>query len=93
MRKLSSMVGEMIVARIPVLHKTDLVLVRLHAVEPTGIWVEHQGYTNHMMKHFGMHSSCSTLILFVPFQSIEFILGSLESLSLSEQAFGLTDGS
>lgn len=92
MRFLKSMVGEMIIVRAPVLDPKDMSLVKLHAVETSGIWIESQDFTDAMMKKFQLSASATTLVLFVPFQSIEFIVGSNNSLCLSEIAFGLSDG-
>ncbi len=93
MRTLRSMVGEVIVARIPALDETDLVLVRLHAIDTHGLWVEHQAFTNRMMRQFRMASSKTTLVLFVPFHAVSFIVSSAPLLSLSEEAFGIQDDS
>ncbi len=89
-RCLKSMEGECIIARIRAFDD-DLVLVRLHRVEPHGIWIEHQDFTNQMMRRFGMASSTTTLVLFVPFASIDFVVGAVHALSLSEDALGLND--
>lgn len=90
MQPLKSMVGEIIVARIPVLNPEEMALVKLHRVEANGIWIESQDFTDAMMKKCHMASSVTTLVLFVPFQNIQFIVGSLRSLSLSETALGLS---
>jgi hypothetical protein len=92
MRSLKSMVGETIILRVPVLDPEEMSLVKLHAVETNGIWIESQNFTDAMMKKFQLTASATTLVLFVPFQSIEFIVGSNNSLCLSERAFGLSDG-
>src|SRR5438876_726168 len=92
MRSLKSMVGEMIILRVPVLDPEELAMVKLHAVDASGIWIESQDFTDAMMKKMQLTSSATTLILFLPFQSIEFIVGSKNSLCLSERAFGLSDG-
>lgn len=92
MRSLKSMVGEMIILRVPVLDREEMSLVKLHAVESSGIWIESQDFTDAMMKKLQLTASSTTLVLFVPFQSIEFIVGSKNSLCLSEKAFGLSDG-
>jgi hypothetical protein len=86
------MVGEMIILRVPVLDPEEMAMVKLHAVDASGIWIESQDFTDAMMKKLQLTSSATTLILFLPFQSIEFILGSKNSLCLSERAFGLSDG-
>ena len=88
MRPLKSMIGEIIIARIPALNQEEMALVKLHGVEPNGIWIESQDFTDAMMKKCHLASSVTTLVLFVPFHNIQFIVGSLRSLSLSERAFG-----
>jgi len=92
MRSLKSMVGEMIILRVPVLEPEEMAMVKLHAVDANGIWIESQDFTDAMMTKLQLTASATTLILFVPFHSIEFIVGSKNSLSLSERAFGLSDG-
>ena len=89
MRTLQSMVGEVIIARIPLLDAEDLMLVKLHAVEANGLWVESQDFTNELMEKFQFFSSRTTPLVFVPFDKVDFIIASLDSLSLSEPAFGL----
>lgn len=91
MRPLKSMVGEMIMARIPALNRDELSLVKLHGIEANGLWIESQDFTDAMMAKCKLSSSVTTPLLFVPFTSIEFVLGSLRSLSLSETAFGLSE--
>ena len=91
MRSLNSMVGEMIIVRIAALDQEEMSLVKLHGVDANGIWIESQKFTDAMMKKCHLASSVTTPVLFVPFHSIEFILGSLRSLSLSETAFGLSE--
>lgn len=78
-------------ARIPMLCDEDeeMILVKLHRVERAGIWIESQKYTESMLKRFGFSSSQTTLVLFVPFARVDFIVGSIGLLALSEEAFGL----
>ena len=91
MRSLKSMVGEMIILRVPALDSEEMSLVKLHAVETNGIWIESQGFTDAMRKKLGLTASATTLVLFIPFQGIEFIVGSRNSLCLSESAFGISN--
>jgi hypothetical protein len=91
MRPLKSMVGEIIMARIPALDKEEMVLVKLHMVEATGIWVESQDFTETVMRRCGIAASRTTVLMFVPFASVGFVLGSIDSMSLSEKAFGVSD--
>jgi hypothetical protein len=90
MRTLKIMVGEMIILRTPALDQNELSLVKLHAVEARGIWIESQEFTEGMMEKLKLASSSTTLVLFVPFERIDYVVGSIHALSLSEKSFGLT---
>ena len=89
MRNLASMIGEIIIVRIPLLDAERMVLVKLHGIELHGIWIESQDFTNQLMEKFHFSSSRTTPIVFVPFVKVDFIIASLDSLSLSESSFGL----
>ena len=89
MRTLASMVGEVIIVRIPLLDPERMSLVKLHGVEAHGIWIESQDFTNELMEKFQFSSSRTTPLVFVPFDKVDFIIAALDSLSLSEPAFGL----
>jgi hypothetical protein len=91
MRPLKSMVGEIIMARIPALDKEEMVLVTLHMVEAAGIWVESQDFTETVMSKCGIAASRTTVLMFVPFHGVDYILGSIDVMSLSERAFGVSD--
>jgi hypothetical protein len=85
------MVGETIIVRIATLDQEEMSLVRLHGVDANGLWIEFQTFTDALMTRCHLASSVTTPLLFVPFARIEFILGSVRSLSLSETAFGLAE--
>jgi hypothetical protein len=85
------MIGELIMARIPLLDADGMMLLKLHGIEANGLWVESQNFTNELMEKFHCFSSRTTPLIFIPFGKIDFVLGSLESLSLSESAFGLSE--
>ncbi|MFZ0885018.1 MAG: hypothetical protein WAN14_16575 [Candidatus Acidiferrales bacterium] len=89
MRTLASMVGEIIIVRIPLLDPERMSLVKLHGVEALGIWIESQDFTNELMEKFQFSSSRTTPLVFVPFDKVDFIIAALDSLSLSEPAFGI----
>lgn len=89
MRTLASMVGEVIIVRIPLLGAERMELVKLHGVEAHGIWVESQQFTDRLMERFHLSSSRTTPLVFIPFDKVDFIIGALDLLSLSEQSFGL----
>lgn len=88
---LREMVGTLIVARIPVLDKENNVFVRLHRVEMSGIWVESKTFNQDMLEKYEIPASITTLVLFIPFSGIEYIISSVECVSLSETALGLSD--
>ena len=83
------MIREVIIMRIPLLDADGMMLVKLHGIEAQGIWVESQDLTNGLMEKFDFSSSRTTPLMFVPFAKVDFILASLDSLSLSES--GLWD--
>jgi hypothetical protein len=91
-RPLKCLEGSMIVAFIPALDRKELSLVRLHKVEPAGIWIESQEFTERMMKQFAAAVSQTTLLMFVPFHGVSYIVSSIKAVSLSEEALGLRGG-
>jgi hypothetical protein len=88
---LREMVGTLIVARIPALDKENNVFVRLHRVEMSGIWVESKTFNQDMLDKYEIPASITTLVLFIPFSGIDYIISSVECVSLSETALGLHD--
>ena len=88
---LREMIGTLIVARIPALDKENNVFVRLHKVEMSGIWVESKTFNQDMLEKYEIPASITTLVLFIPFSGIEYIIASVESVTLSETALGLSD--
>jgi hypothetical protein len=69
MRPLKSMVGEIIMARIPALDKEEMVLVTLHMVEASGIWVESQDFTETIMCRCEIAASRTTVLMFATLPS------------------------
>jgi hypothetical protein len=89
MPSLASMIGEVIIVRIPLLDADGMSLVKLHGIETHGIWIESQEFTNELMEKFDFSSSRTTPLVLVPFNKVDFIIAALDSLSLSEPAFGI----
>ncbi len=89
MRTLKSMIGEIILVRIPVLDAEDMILVRLHDVDRNGIWIESQQFSESMLKRVGFTVSSTTLILFIPFHKIDFVVSSEQMFCFSEGSLGL----
>ena len=88
---LREMVGTLIVARIPALDKENNVFVRLHRVDMGGLWVESKTFNQDMLDKYEIPASITTLVLFIPFSGIEYIISSVECVALSETALGLRD--
>ena len=85
------MVGTLIVARIPALDKENNVFVRLHSVDMGGIWIESKTFNQDMLDRYEIPASITTLVLFIPFSGIDYIISSMECVALSETALGLRD--
>jgi hypothetical protein len=88
---LRKMVGTLIVARIPALDKENNVFVWLHRVEMGGIWVENKTFNQEMLKKYEVPASITTLVLFIPFSGVDYIISSVECVAWSETALGLRD--
>lgn len=89
MPDLNSMVGEIIVALVPIFHKTKFQQLKLHGVEDAGVWVENQAINDLLLAQVGVSTSPKTLIVFLPWHQISFVLGSYDAPSLSEKGFGV----
>jgi len=76
MRTLQSMIGEVIIARIPLLDADGMMLLKLHGVETNGIWVESQDFTNEAHGEVSTSSALvTTPLVFLPFdKSISLLL-------------------
>ncbi len=82
---LEDMVGQIIVAYVPTFHMSEWQKLKLHGVETAGIWVENQAFTNTLLKSAKVSMSPKTAIFFLPFQSIAYILGSLDVPGVSDE--------
>jgi hypothetical protein len=90
MKILSEMVGQTTLVRSVVLDEQRPVVVKLIAVENgNGIWVESQDATDHWLAKLKLSSSPKTLVWFLPFVQIAWILGSEDYPALSEKSFGV----
>jgi hypothetical protein len=86
MRELKDMIGEVIVAYIPLFHETEWQQVKLLGVEPSGLWIENQKLMSDFLTHVGVKMSPKTMIFFLPFTQVTFIAGSLDAPTISERA-------
>lgn len=83
---LEDLVGHVVGIKIPCLDSRTTVRVRLHAVEHSGLWIESQQITDWVLSLHGASSSPKSGVLFFPFSQIEFVVGSVDVPSLSDQA-------
>jgi hypothetical protein len=86
---LKSLEGSVITGLFYPLNLTLLVKVKLHRVEPYGLWIESQELTDKLLATRGAASSSKTGVLFIPWSQIAVIVDSLDEPALSEKSFGL----
>lgn len=89
MKTLPEMVGGNIIALVPMIDPTSVQELKLVAVEPSGLWIESHKLTQGLMKVVKAQAAPKTPIFFIPFHQINFIMASLDSPSLREEAFGV----
>lgn len=89
MPRLQDFVGQTIIALVPIFDPVVYQSLKLHEVEASGLWVENQEITNFMLEKYGLATTPKTMIFFLPFHEIRFVLGSLDVPSLGEKAFGV----
>jgi hypothetical protein len=85
MSSLGEMVGQEIVALVPVIDKVKLQKLKLHGVEVGGIWVESQTMSELLMETAGVTMSPKTVLFFLPFSQVVFVMASLDAPALSEK--------
>ena len=82
---LYGLVGQVVGVMIPFLNQKTTTRVKLHAVESSGLWIESQELTNQLLAENERRSAPATVILFVPFQQIQFVVGTVPVPSLLEE--------
>ena len=90
-KSLRSLVGEVVIIRSSVINPDDMARVKLHRVDPEGVWVESQAFTDTIMERCNTATSETTLIQFIPFARVDFIVASIDGVSISEEALGLDE--
>jgi hypothetical protein len=89
MLDIKSLEGTLIAGLFRPIDGTKLQNVKLHRAEQYGIWIESQAVTEKIFSNAGAPSSPKTGVLFLPWSEVILILGSVDTPSLSEKAFGL----
>jgi hypothetical protein len=86
MISLQDLIGKEIIASIPIFHRTTLQKMKLINVESSGLWVESRTISDSMLKHIGYTYSPKSVIFFLPFHQIAYILESLDVPYISDEA-------
>ena len=73
--KLEEMIGKTVLAVVPAMHATNLMPLKLHAVEECGIWVEHTEFTRELLAASGLDPAERKLI-FLPYVQVQLLLQS-----------------
>jgi hypothetical protein len=89
MPKLKDYVGRTVLIRSIPVNEERPVVVKLVDIDDGGIWIESQDATEHWLAEFKRASSPKTLVWFLPYDKISWILGSEDYPALSEKALGL----
>jgi hypothetical protein len=77
MPDLRSMIGDDIVALMPIWDKLKLQEVKLLGVEECGIWIESQKFTDRFLEKLQVSSAPKSMAFFMPFAQISFIAASV----------------
>jgi hypothetical protein len=80
------LIGKEIIALVPIFHKTLLQKMKLINVEPIGLWVESRTISDLMLKKIGFTYSPKSVVFFLPFHQITFVLESLDVPYISDEA-------
>lgn len=87
--KLEDFIGKQIAIQSPFLHETTLQKVTLHGVEAGGIWIESQALLNHILQTLRVPGSPRTVVFFLPYHQVTYIMESISQSALNEVAFGV----
>ena len=85
-KTLKEMEGEQILASIQFLNSETFEIMILRKVEEHGIWVEHQGTMETLLKMAKVSGAPKTMLLFFPWSAVTAIMGFLDVPSLSNEA-------
>ena len=82
---LPGLVGQVVGMKIPLWNTETTVRVKVHAVESSGLWIENQELTNSLLSEHERKSAPTTIILFLPYQQIQYVVASVAVPSLLEE--------
>jgi hypothetical protein len=84
MPSLSDLVGTHIVIRSIPIDEEKAVSVKLHAVEAAGLWIESKQSMETLLQAAKRTSAPKTLVFFVPFSQISWIMSAVDEPYLSD---------
>jgi hypothetical protein len=84
MPSLAELIGRNIVIRSIPLDEHAPAIAKLHAVEDGGIWVESQKAMEGMLQYLERTSAPRTLVYFLPFAQISWVMSSVDSPYISD---------
>ena len=87
MKQLADLVGQTVVGRVPILDQKIWQRLKIHGIESSGLWIENQKVTDQTLEQSGVTSAPKTLVFFLPFHQIDFLIDSVDIPALSEKAF------
>ncbi len=88
---LKSLVGQEIIARIPIVDEQGPSMVKLLSVDRAGIWIESKHMTEHWLSEMKISATSSAFVFFVPYHQIYWVLAFQDRVSLSEKGLGVED--
>lgn len=89
MPSLQELIGHTVVIRSVVLHEERPTTAKLLSLEQGGIWVESQEATEHWLREVKRQATPRTLVWFVPYAQVAWIMESADYPALSEERFGV----
>ena len=91
MPRLHDMIGGIIHGMVPMLSKSEIIKLKLYAVDAGGIWVESQDFVNSLLASMNLSAIPKTPVFFLPYHQITFLVSMEDAPALSEKSFGATD--
>lgn len=85
MPQLKTMIGEQIMLRSPVLSDDFFTTAKLVEVDEAGIWIEYPPFLERMLNFAKASQSPKTILIFLPYAQVSFVLSSENYPYLSEK--------
>jgi hypothetical protein len=86
---LNELIGYTVTVHSENVNRDHPVRVKLHGVEAGGVWIESKELTDHWSHEIGKSGGPQTLIWFLPFSQIAWIMAAIGVPALSEKGLGV----